>query len=97
MSAELDFSKTYGFARGFSFRKEAFGGIICHFEGHRPDPRLYFVNSPFLVGLLDLLGEAPLETLIGEAALQFGLTAAEVGQVRQFFSTLASRGAFVPQ
>ena len=97
MSAEMDFSKTYRFARGFSFRKEAFGGIICHFEGDRPDPRLYFVNSPFLVGLLELLGEGPLEILIEEVTRRFGLTAEEVGQVQQFFSTLASRGAFVPQ
>ena len=93
----MDFSRTYRLARGFSFRKEAFGGIICHFEGDRPDPRLYFVNSPFLVGLLELLGEGPLETLIGEAARRFGLTTAEVGQVRRFFSTLERRGAFVYQ
>ena len=54
-------------------------------------------NSPVLVGLLELLGEGPLEVLIEEVTRRFGLTAEEVGQVQQFFSTVASRGAFVPQ
>lgn len=91
----MDFSKSYGFARGFSFRREQFGGILYHFEGVRPDPRLYFVDSPFLIGLLELLEDGPLDQLIGEVTGHFGLNNGQVAAVREFLTKLEERGAFV--
>ena len=91
---KMDLSKTYGFARGFSFRRELFGGIVYHFEGIRPDPRLYFVDSPFLIGLLELLEEGPLGTLIDEVSGHFNLDTGQVRAIHQFLTTLAERGAF---
>lgn len=91
----MDYSRSYRFARGFSFRREAFGGIIYHFEGVRPDPRLYFVNSPFLMGLLELLEEGPLDELIDQVTAHFGLDEGQVAVIEEFLSTLGSRGAFV--
>jgi putative mycofactocin binding protein MftB len=91
----MDFSRSYRLARGFSFRREPFGGIIYHFEGTRPDPRLYFVDSPFLIGLLELLEEAPLAELVGQVKAHFGLSPEQVGVVRDFLQTLGDRGAFV--
>ena len=91
----MDFTRSYRFARGFSFRREAFGGIIYHFEGVRPDPRLYFVDSPFLIGLLELLEEGPLEQLIREVRGHFDLSEGEVATIEGFLATLEARGAFV--
>lgn len=93
----MDFSRSYRLARGFSFRREPFGGILYHFEGDRPDPRLYFVDSPFLVGLLELIEQAPLAELIGQVRDHFSLSPAQVGVVREFLTTLGERGAFVPR
>lgn len=93
----MDLSKTYRFSRGFAFRRESFGGILFHFEGRRPDPKLYFVDSPFLIGLLELLEEGPLEELIDQARLRFALTPAEVAIITGFLATLAGRGALVAQ
>ena len=91
----MDFSRSYAFARGFSFRREQFGGILYHFEGVRPDPRLYFVDSPFLIGLLELLEDGPLDQLIREVTGHFGLNDGQVEAVREFLITLEQRGAFV--
>lgn len=91
----MDFTRTYRFARGFSFRRESFGGIIYHFEGIRPDPRLYFVDSPFLIGLLELLEEGPLEQLIREVRGHFDLNDRQVVIIEGFLATLEARGAFV--
>jgi putative mycofactocin binding protein MftB len=91
----MDYSRSYRFARGFSFRREAFGGIIFHFEGVRPDPRLYFVDSPFLIGLLELLEEGPLDELIRQVTAHFDLDKGQVAVMEGFLSTLGSRGAFV--
>lgn len=91
----MDFTRSYRFARGFSFRRESFGGIIYHFEGIRPDPRLYFVDSPFLIGLLELLEEGPLEQLIREVRGHFDLNDREVATIEGFLATLEARGAFV--
>lgn len=91
----MDFSRCYRFARGFSFRREPFGGIIYHFEGVRPDPRLYFVDSPFLIGLLELLQEGPLDQLIREVSGHFGLNSGQVAAIEEFLTTLNERGAFV--
>ena len=91
----MDFSRSYRFARGFSFRRETFGGIIYHFEGVRPDPRLYFVKSPFLIGLLELLEAGPLDELIRQVAGHFELEQSQVAAIEGFLANLNSRGAFV--
>lgn len=93
----MDFTRSYRFARGFSFRREPFGGIIYHFEGVRPDPRLYFVDSPFLIGLLELLEEGPLDRLIGEVTRHFVLSEKQVATIEAFLTKLESRGAFVAE
>ena len=95
--ATLDYSKTYRFATGFALRREAFGGVLCHFEGTKPDPRLYFVDSPFVMGLLELIEEGPLGDLFSQVADHFALDGAELDRVRDFFATLAQRGALVPK
>jgi putative mycofactocin binding protein MftB len=91
----MDFSKAYQFGRGFSFRRESFGGILYHYEGLRPDPRISFVDSPFLIALLERLDERPLEALIAAVAERFGLAPPQVAAVRGFFDTLEQRGALV--
>src|SRR5579862_124712 len=91
----LDFSKAYGFPPGFSFRRESFGGILYHYEGVKPDPRITFVDSPFLLGLLERVDEEPLEHLIAEVTAHFSLPADEEAVVRSFFATLVARGALV--
>ena len=96
----MDLSKSYRPARGFSFRRESFGGILYHYEGLRPDPRVYFVEAPFLMALLEVLREHPETTLgdlIGGAREQFSLSARQFEEVEQFFSTLTRRGALVAQ
>jgi putative mycofactocin binding protein MftB len=91
----MDFSQSYRLARGFSFRREPFGGIIYHFEGIRPDPRLYIVKSPFLIGLLELMEEGPVDELIREVSGRFELDQDQVAAIEGFLITLNSRGAFV--
>ncbi len=93
----MDLNRSYRLAPGFSFRRESFGGIIYHFEGTRPDPRLYFVDSPFLIGLLELLEQAPPAELIRQVQSRFCLAPAQVRVIREFLTTLAERGAFVVQ
>ena len=91
------FSRRYGLGPGFSFRREAFGGILFHFEGKRPDPRLTFVNSPFLVGMLELLDQGPVGELIEAVRAEFALDGDQVGTIREFLSGLSERGALVAQ
>jgi putative mycofactocin binding protein MftB len=91
----VDFSKAYGFPPGFSFRREAFGGILYHYEGVKPDPRVTFVDNPFLLDLLERVGEEPLEHLIAGVASHFALPASDEAAIRAFFTALAGRGALV--
>jgi len=91
----VDFSKAYGFPPGFSFRREAFGGILYHYEGVKPDPRVTFVDNPFLLDLLERVDEAPLEELIAGVARHFALAPSDEAAIRAFFATLAERGALV--
>ena len=91
----MDFSKAYRFSPGFAFRRESFGGILYHYEGVRPDPRVTFVDNPFLVDLLERVGNEPLEHFISGVARHFDLTPSEEAVVRAFFATLVERGALV--
>ena len=83
-----------------SFRRESLGGILYQYEGLRPDPRIYVVETPFLVALLEVLLEHP-ETTLGDlfsaVREQFSLSARQAGEVEQFFVTLTRRGALVAQ
>ncbi|MBI4083945.1 MAG: mycofactocin biosynthesis chaperone MftB [Candidatus Lambdaproteobacteria bacterium] len=91
----MDWSRSYRLAPGCAMRREGFGGILYHYEGVRPDPRVYFLDSPFLVGLLELSAEGPLDELIAQARAQFALTAQQEESVRTFFIALFQRGALV--
>jgi putative mycofactocin binding protein MftB len=91
----MDFSKAYGFHHGFAFRRESFGGILYHYEGVRPDPRVTFVDHPFLMDLLERVEDRPLEAFIAEVCAHFSLPPAEEAVVRKFFATLIERGALV--
>jgi mycofactocin precursor len=90
-----DFGQAYGFSRGFSFRREAFGGILYHYQGTKPDPRITFVDNVFLIDLLARIDDRPLEDLIAGVGEHFGLTSAEDRVVRRFFATLIANGALV--
>ena len=97
MSRELDFSRSYGFARGFSWRRESFGGILYHYEGEKPDPHVFFVDSPFLVSLLEVLDQAPLDGVIAQVKEHFQLKEDEITVIRRFLETLAEKGALIPK
>jgi hypothetical protein len=95
-----DPGRCYGPGRGFTWRREAFGGILYHYEGVQPDPRVTFVDNAFLLELLDALQahpHVPLGALCAAVQARFGLDAAERGRVDAFFATLIARGALVPQ
>lgn len=92
----MDWSKTYRCAPGFAFRKESFGGILFHYEGRTPDPRLCFVDSRFLIDLLELVERAPLESLMEEATATFRLGNSQISAMRRFFGDLVERKALVP-
>jgi putative mycofactocin binding protein MftB len=92
----MNWHRTYRLAPGFGFRKEAFGGILFHYEGRAPDPRLTFVESPFLIDLLEWVEAAPLEQLMTEARGRFALDPAREAAMRAFFTTLVERQALVP-
>jgi putative mycofactocin binding protein MftB len=92
----MDFAKTYRFPPGFAFRRETFGGILYHYEGVKPDPRISFVDNPFLIDLLERVDCGPLEDLIGAVAARFQLAEPDVTAIRGFFLTLHERGALVP-
>jgi putative mycofactocin binding protein MftB len=91
----MDFSKAYRFQPGFSFRRESFGGILYHYEGVRPDPRISFVDSPFLLDLLERVESGPLDELLAAVGARFGLDEGQLAAVRDFFATLEQRGALV--
>jgi len=94
-----DLERPYRPAFGFAFRKESFGGILYHYEGTRPDPRVTFVDSPFLVELLHLLSSSPKATpagLIRAVAERFQLSPGEQAGVERFFNSLIQRGALIP-
>lgn len=93
----MDLAKTYRFQRGFSFRREAFGGILYHYEGVKPDPRISFVNSPFLMDLLERVEGAPLQDLLAATAERFRLGEEELAAIHDFLATLYQRGALVAQ
>ena len=90
-----DFSKAYGFTPGFSYRREPFGGILYHYEGVKPDPRVTFVDNVFLIDLLDRVGDEPLEDLVTRIAGHFALDAKEIAAIRGFLADLIVRGALV--
>ena len=91
--------RRYRLGRGFTYRRESFGGILYHYEGVQPDPRVTFVDNAFLIDLLDTLHEhpdVPLDALLGAVAARFALDDAERGRLRSFFTALIERGALVP-
>ena len=90
---DADFSKSYGFAPGFSYRRESFGGILYHYEGIKPDPRVTFVDNVFLIDLLDRIGEEPLDMLVDRVSDHFALKPGDVEVIRGFFADLIVRGA----
>ncbi len=95
----MDPTQRYRLQRGFSYRREAFGGILYHYEGTQPDPRVTIVSSSFLIDLLDVLCEhpdQPLGGLIEAVSEHCGLNAAQQGKVEEFLGTLTRRGALVP-
>jgi putative mycofactocin binding protein MftB len=92
--------RRYGFARGFTYRREPFGGILYHYEGVQPDPRVTFLDHPFLIDLLETLAaqpQVPLDALVDQVAAHCALDAAERRRVETFFATLIARGALVPE
>lgn len=93
----MDFTQRYRFHPGFAFRREGFGGILYHYEGIKPDPRISFVDSPFLIDLLERVDCGPLQELIDAVAGRFQLGEPDVATIREFFLTLHQRGALVPQ
>ena len=96
----MDPSRPYRLHRGFRYRRESFGGILYHYEGVRPDPRVYFLDSPFLIDLLELVEshlETPLGGLTGAVRERFALSPAQFRAMEDFLATLAGRGALVPQ
>ena len=96
----MDTTLCYQLGYGFSFRKEEFGGMLYHYEGIQPDPRLYFVDSPFLVGLLETMEAnpaTPLGELMQAVSEAFALDGEEQASMRDFFATLGARGAIIPR
>ena len=95
----LDLSRCHRFNRGFTYRRESFGGILYHYEGTRPDPHIMFVDHAFLIDLLDTLAAnpaAPLGELVEAIRAHCALTPAQAGAVEGFLSTLIRQGALVP-
>ena len=93
----MDQSVTYRFAPGFSCRREAFGGILFHYAGRTPDPGISFVESAFLIDLLQMVDQAPLGQLLAEAGEEFGLDAPQTDVLHQFCHDLVAREALVPK
>lgn len=95
----MHFEQPVRFARGFSYRREAFGGILYHYEGTAPDPRVTFVQSRFVIDLLDAVHANPrhsLRALIDGVVARLDLNAEQTEQVEAFFAALLERGALVP-
>jgi hypothetical protein len=61
----------------------------------KPDPRVTFVDNPFLLGLLERVDEEPLEHLVAGVTAHFALPPGEEAAIRSFFTTLVERGALV--
>lgn len=93
----VDLSLRYQAAMGFSWRKESFGGILYWYEGVAPDPQVSFVDSPFLVEVLDLLGQAPLGEVLSQLQAHFSLPDAQMARVTSFVGSLIERGALVSE
>lgn len=96
----LDSPERYRLARGFSYRREAFGGLLYHYEGLRPDPKIYFIDSPFLVALLEIVDAHPgfsLGAVVAAVRERHGLSNGQLAAMDAFFSMLAERGALVRQ
>jgi len=92
--------RRYAPARGFTYRREPFGGILYHYEGIQPDPRVTFVDNAFLIDLLDAVQahpHLPLSELSDAVQARFGLGPAERERMDSFFGTLIARGALVPE
>lgn len=87
----------YRFPRGFAYRRESFGGILYFYQGDKPDPQVLFVDSPFLVDLLDWVEKAALGEVMERVREHFDLSPGEVRRMESFFETLISRGALVQQ
>lgn len=97
--AEADLLRCHRFGHGFSYRREAFGGILYHYEGVQPDPRVTFVDNGFLLDLLDALAAHPQTAprdLLDAVRVRFDLDPAECARLESFFATLIQRGALVP-
>lgn len=95
----MNLNRPHGFNRGFTYRREAFGGILYHYEGTKPDPHIMFVDHPFLIDLLDTLAanpEATLGELVDGVTSHCGLDTAQRGSVERFLATLTQQGALVP-
>lgn len=91
-------NRCYRFARGFSYRKEDFGGILYHYEGNAPDPTVTFVESPFLLDLLELMEantHVTLAEVISQVTAHFGLSSVEAEKLKHFLDNLIERGALV--
>jgi len=91
--------RRYRPGRGFTYRRESFGGILYHYEGVQPDPRVTFVDNAFLIDLLDAVTghpDVPLDALAQGVQAHFGLDGAERRRMDAFFATLIARGALVP-
>jgi putative mycofactocin binding protein MftB len=98
--AALAAGRCYGFGRGFTWRREAFGGILYHYEGLRPDPRVSFVDNSFLIDLLDALAAHPAvppAELLDAVQARFALDAPARARLEDFLATLIARGALVPR
>lgn len=94
-----DPARVYGCARGFTYRREAFGGILYHYAGVQPDPQVTFVNHGFLIDLLEALQAnpgVPLGELVAGVQAHCGLDAGQRARIESFFATLIQRGALVP-
>lgn len=98
-AAPVDWERPYCFARGFSCRREAFGGILYHYAGVKPNPEMYFLRSPFLIALLELIRahpRIPLGSLMHRVGTQAQLNAAQQHQTLNFLATLVEKGALTP-
>ena len=92
---QLNLSSVYQPAMGFAWRREEFGGILYWYEGVAPDPHVSFVDSPFLVELLDLVPQAPLGDVLQQVQEHFALPESQMARVMSFLRSLIEQGALV--
>ncbi len=91
--------RPYQLGFGFSFRREDFGGVIHHFEGKKPDPRLIFLRSDLFLLLLERVEQrtgALLSDILEEASCEHGLSLEHRTAVMRFFERLIASKALVP-